>query len=62
MPSDLLPELTPTSIPEVGYVSPKTVDEAISRWAAFGSKAKVIAGGSDLLHLMKRDSMCPSPK
>jgi xanthine dehydrogenase YagS FAD-binding subunit len=61
MSADLLPELTPTSIPEFSYLSPNTVAEAISALSAFGRRAKIIAGGSDLLHLMKRDSLVPLP-
>ncbi len=61
MSTGLLPELTPTSIQEFGYLSPKTVAEAMSALATFGSRAKVIAGGSDLLYLMKRDSLVPLP-
>lgn len=61
MPSDLLPELTPTSIPEFTYVAPKTVTEAIFALGFFGSRAKIIAGGSDLLHLLKRGSLVPLP-
>jgi xanthine dehydrogenase YagS FAD-binding subunit len=61
MSPDLLPELTPTSLPEFSYLSPKTVAEAMSALGALGSKAKIIAGGSDLLHLMKRDSLVPLP-
>lgn len=57
----LLPELTPTSIPEFTFISPKTVSEALLALGTFGSRAKIIAGGSDLLHLMKRDSLVPFP-
>lgn len=61
MTSGLLPELTPTSIPEFTFISPKTVSEALLALGTFGSRAKIIAGGSDLLHLMKRDSLVPLP-
>jgi len=61
MSNGLLPELTPTSIPEFTFVSPKTVTEALLALGTFGSRAKIIAGGSDLLHLMKRDSLVPLP-
>jgi xanthine dehydrogenase YagS FAD-binding subunit len=56
----LLPELTPRSLPAFSYVAPSTLPEALSLLAKYGSNAKVIAGGSDLLYLMKRDAM-PSP-
>ena len=61
MSSEPLPWLTPASIPELGYLSPETVADAISAIASLGSRGKIIAGGSDLLHLMKRDSLVPFP-
>jgi xanthine dehydrogenase YagS FAD-binding subunit len=61
MSGELLPELTPSSMPEFKYIAPKTVTQAISALGAFGRRAKIIAGGSDLLHLMKRDSLVPLP-
>lgn len=61
MSSDLLPELTPTSIPDFAYLAPKTLSEALSALRAHGGSAKVIAGGSDLLQLLKRDSLVPLP-
>jgi xanthine dehydrogenase YagS FAD-binding subunit len=56
----LLPELTPRTLPPFSYVAPATLSDAISLLAKYGSKAKVMAGGSDLLYMMKRDAM-PSP-
>lgn len=61
MSTGLLPELTPTSLPEFAHLAPKTVAEALLALATSGSNVKVIAGGSDLLHLMKRDSLIPVP-
>ena len=61
MPSGLLPELTPTSIPDFTYVSPKTVSQALLALGTFGSRAKIIAGGSDLLYLMRGTLSSPSP-
>jgi xanthine dehydrogenase YagS FAD-binding subunit len=60
--NELPPELTPRSIPEFSYVAPSTVADAISLLGRYGSKAKVMAGGSDLLHLMKRDAMSEVPE
>jgi len=37
-----------------GYLVPNTVDEAISMLTQYGGNAKVLAGGSDLLYLMKQ--------
>jgi len=56
----LLPELTPRTLPPFSYAAPTTLPEALSLLAKYGSKAKVMAGGSDLLYLMKRDAI-PSP-
>jgi xanthine dehydrogenase YagS FAD-binding subunit len=50
-----VPELTPRSIPDVKYVAPTSVGDAISILSRFGQRAKVIAGGSDLLYLVKKD-------
>ena len=62
MSSGLPPELTPRSIPEFSYAAPSTIAEAISLLGRYGSKAKVVAGGSDLFHLMKRDAMPEVPE
>jgi len=60
MSAPLLPELTPTSIPDLTYLYPTSVAEALNDLAAYGGRAKIIAGGSDLLYLMKRDSLVPA--
>ena len=60
MSDGLLPELTPRSLPAFSYVAPSTLSEALSLLAKYGSSAKVLAGGSDILYLMKRDAI-PSP-
>ncbi len=62
MSSGLPSELTPRSLPRFSYAAPSTVAEAISLMGKYGSKAKVIAGGSDLLNLMKRDAMSEVPE
>ncbi len=54
--------LDPRFIPEFQYVAPKTVADAVSLMASHGSKAKVIAGGSDLLYRMKREAMAVDPE
>ncbi len=41
------------------YVSPGSVEEAVSLLSKYGDKAKVIAGGSDALVQMKRDALQP---
>jgi len=58
----LLPGLTPRSLPRFSYIAPSTVADAIAVLERYGSKAKVVAGGSDLLHLMKRDAMIDDPE
>ncbi len=62
MSDDLLPELTPRSLPQFSYVAPSTLSDALSLLAKYGSNAKVMAGGSDLLYLMKRDAMPAVPE
>ncbi len=43
-------------------MTPLTVADAVAVLGKYGGKAKVIAGGSDLLHLMKRDAMVEYPE
>lgn len=62
MSGGLIPYLTPTSLPEVSYAAPKSVEGAVALLEKYGDKAKIIAGGSDLLHLMKRGAMVPAPQ
>ena len=50
----ILPQLTPMSIPEFDYVSPKSLSEALSLLGKNRDNARIIAGGSDLLYLLKR--------
>lgn len=42
------------------YVEPKTIEEAIQYLATYGEKAKVIAGGTDLIVQMKMDKVHPA--
>lgn len=60
--SGLLPNLTPMSLPDFSYVAPSTVEDAISLLEKYGGNAKAMAGGSDLLHLMKRGAILPAPQ
>lgn len=58
----LLPELNPTAIPEFEYVAPTTLDDAFALLNKYGQSAKVLAGGSDLFYLMKRDATAVKPQ
>ena len=42
------------------YFEPATIDEAISLLVRYGNKAKVLAGGTDLLVTMKQLVVNPS--
>lgn len=57
-----IPEMTPRALPEVKYVAPTSVGEAVTLLSRFGQRAQVIAGGSDLLYLMKKDTMVMEPE
>ena len=46
-------------LPGFGYLSPKTVDEAISLLSRHNGEARPIAGGTDLLLKMKRREAAP---
>jgi xanthine dehydrogenase YagS FAD-binding subunit len=50
------------SLPEFDYYAPSTLKDALGILGRYGEGAKVIAGGSDLLHLMKRGAIVPSPE
>jgi len=41
------------------YFKPKTFDEALSLLAQYGGKAKVIAGGTDVIVMIKQKAMAP---
>lgn len=47
-------------IPEFEYVSPQSLQEACALLVQYGDKAKVLAGGSDLLVKMKDGLMTPA--
>src|ERR1700676_502124 len=43
----------------IQYLAPRTLDEAISAFAAAGSAARILAGGTDLLVQMRAGSVRP---
>src|SRR5450755_552229 len=44
---------------DIRYLAPHTLDEAISAFAAAGSAARILAGGTDLLVQMRAGSVRP---
>jgi len=50
---------TGTSMTELRYLAPRTLDEAISAFAAGGSAARILAGGTDLLVQMRSGVVKP---
>jgi carbon-monoxide dehydrogenase medium subunit len=44
---------------DIQYLSPRTLDEAISAFAAAGSAARILAGGTDLLVQMRSGAVKP---
>jgi carbon-monoxide dehydrogenase medium subunit len=44
---------------DIQYVSPRTLDEAVSAFAAAGSAARILAGGTDLLVQMRSGAVKP---
>jgi aerobic carbon-monoxide dehydrogenase medium subunit len=44
---------------EIRYVSPRTLDEAVSAFAAAGTAARILAGGTDLLVQMRSGAVRP---
>src|SRR6201746_889442 len=44
---------------EIRYVSPRTLDGAVSAFAAAGSAARILAGGTDLLVQMRSGAVWP---
>ena len=47
------------NLPRFDFLSPKTIEEAIVLMNQYGPKAKVIAGGTDLIPQMKRGELKP---
>ncbi len=46
-------------LPRFEYVRPQALEEALSVLAQSGSRAKILAGGTDLLVNMKQRTVCP---
>ena len=46
----------------VGYLVPSSVDDAVSLLTKYGGNAKAIAGGTDLLYLMKNHVTAHTPQ
>ena len=46
-------------MPELRYLAPRTLDEAIGAFAAAGSAARILAGGTDLLVQMRSGAVRP---
>src|SRR6202051_1581128 len=44
---------------EIRYLAPQTLDEAIGAFAAAGSAARILAGGTDLLVQMRSGAVKP---
>src|SRR5207253_4899501 len=44
---------------DIRYLAPRTLDEAISAYAAAGSAARILAGGTDLLVQMRSGAVKP---
>src|ERR1700687_3202466 len=44
---------------DIRYLAPRTLDEAISAFAAAGTAARILAGGTDLLVQMRAGSVRP---
>src|SRR5256885_17210024 len=44
---------------DIRYLAPRTLDEAISEFAAAGSAARILAGGTDLLVQMRSGIVKP---
>ena len=47
------------NLPRFGYLSPKTIEETIALLNRHGPKAKVIAGGTDLIPQMRWGEVRP---
>jgi aerobic carbon-monoxide dehydrogenase medium subunit len=52
-------ETAETIMSDIRYLAPRTLDEAISAFAAAGSAARILAGGTDLLVQMRAGSVRP---
>ena len=45
---------------DIRYFAPRRLDEAVSAFAAAGSAARIMAGGTDLLVRMRAGSVRPA--
>jgi CO/xanthine dehydrogenase FAD-binding subunit len=45
---------------EFNYFNPKTLDEALSLFNQYGKKAMYIAGGTDVMVMMKKREISPT--
>src|SRR3954467_14372595 len=48
-----------TTMTDIRYLAPRTLDEAIGAYAAAGSAARILAGGTDLLVQMRSGAVKP---
>lgn len=46
-------------LPDFEYYAPSSISEACQMLAEYGTRAKILAGGTDLLHQMKHKKMSP---
>ncbi len=46
-------------LPDFEYYQPKSLAEACRLMTKFGSRARILAGGTDLLHKMKHEQLAP---
>lgn len=56
----MLPTNTHILYPEFEYLAPTTIDEVTELLAEYGDRARIMAGGTDLLTLMKMERRQPS--
>ena len=47
------------SMKKFEYFKPKTLEEALTLFAKYGEKAKWIAGGTDVIVMIKQKTMAP---
>jgi carbon-monoxide dehydrogenase medium subunit len=52
-------ETVGTTMTDIRYLAPQTLDEAIAAFAAAGSAARIMAGGTDLLVQMRSGTLRP---
>ncbi len=52
-------EMAETTMTDIRYLAPRTLDEAVGAFAAAGSAARILAGGTDLLVQMRSGALKP---